>query len=82
MIITTTDNIEGYRIIKYFGIVVGYGEDIETSINDLIKKAKDFGANAIIVVRIENENIGDEEEYIVGYYAYGTAVKIEKKVRV
>ena len=86
MIITTTDTIDGYRIIKYLGIIA------------ISKDPKEFFGGIKIdklTERIESEAIekyGAETNAIVGLrffkyditsdgnvMAYGTAVKIEGK---
>ncbi|ACV23996.1 heavy metal-binding domain-containing protein [Methanocaldococcus fervens] len=84
MITTTTDNLEGFKIVKYLGVVIGYGDDPDDALEDLIDIAKNLGANAIIGIRIANElttEIISDENYAVPeltYYAYGTAVVVEK----
>ncbi|XRP96689.1 heavy metal-binding domain-containing protein [Methanocaldococcus sp. 16A] len=84
MITSTTDNLEGFKIIKYLGVVIGYGDDPDDALEDLIDVAKDMGANAVIGIRISNElttEIISDENYAVPeltYYAYGTAVIVEK----
>jgi uncharacterized protein YbjQ (UPF0145 family) len=84
MITSTTDNLEGFKIIKYLGVVIGYGDDPDDALEDLIEVAKEMGANAVIGIRISNEpttEIISDENYVVPeltYYAYGTAVIVEK----
>ncbi|WP_423793296.1 YbjQ family protein [Methanocaldococcus indicus] len=80
MLLTTTEKLEGYKILEYLGIVVGYGDDPEEALDDLEELALELGANAVIGIRIHNEPIVETGEDIVNnnYYAYGTAVKVEK----
>ncbi|XRO75110.1 heavy metal-binding domain-containing protein [Methanocaldococcus sp. 28A] len=84
MITSTTDNLEGFKIIKYLGVVIGYGDDPDDALEDLIDVAEDMGANAVIGIRISNElttEIISDENYVVPeltYYAYGTAVIVKK----
>ncbi|CAB3287930.1 conserved protein of unknown function [Methanocaldococcus lauensis] len=85
MITSTTDHLEGFKIVKYLGVVIGYGDDPEDALDDLIEVAKELGANAIIGVRISNEvmtEIACDKNYSIPeltYYAYGTAVIVEPK---
>ncbi|MEO2117661.1 MAG: heavy metal-binding domain-containing protein [Methanocaldococcus sp.] len=84
MITSTTDNLEGFKIVKYLGVVIGYGDDPDDALEDLIEVAKEMGANAVIGIRISNELTTEisNENYAVPeltYYAYGTAVLVEKE---
>jgi uncharacterized protein YbjQ (UPF0145 family) len=84
MITSTTDSLEGFKIIKYLDVVICYGDDPDDALEDLVDIAKDLGANAVIGIRISNElttEITCDENYVVPeltYYAYGTAVIVEK----
>lgn len=82
MIVTTTDNIEGYKIIEYLGLVNHSGTNgfllskgAKKITDELVKKVeKEIDADAIIGLRFINY-----DDVSVGkYHIYGTAVKIEK----
>ncbi len=81
--ISTTDHIPGYRIVKTIGLVLAVGEykmsrpqkAIYNALGDLIQQAKDRGGNAIIGLRISSAN-GSEAMAVV---VYGTAVRVEKE---
>ncbi len=104
MIITTTENIPGYRVTdvkgQAFGLVVrsrGLGGQLMASIRGLfggeiseytellevarqhaldrlVKNATVMGANAVVMMRFDSSEIGQQMSEIV---AYGTAVTIE-----
>ena len=104
MIVTTANNLEGYRITKQLGVVRGltvrsrsilgniggavqslfggnlsiYVELAETARREaydlLIKHAEEVGANAIIAMRYDANEI---MEGITEVLAYGTAVRVE-----
>jgi len=80
--VVTSDNLEGYRIVKYLGTVCGtthneglsskyLRESFSKNQNEMIKMAEELGANAIISLRIMN--MADTFSAIF----YGTAVIIE-----
>ena len=77
IIITTTPNIEGKKIIKYLGIItVGYSQGDHTHMSDTVKimvaQATELGANAIVGVGMIESN---EPKY--WGRLYGTAVIVE-----
>ncbi|WP_456472080.1 heavy metal-binding domain-containing protein [Methanocaldococcus sp.] len=74
MIVTTTETLEGYKIVEYIGIIVGCGDDPEDALTDLEEIGEELGANAIVGVKIFNEILDNE----ITYYAYGTAVRVKK----
>ncbi|BCW89544.1 hypothetical protein sos41_27100 [Alphaproteobacteria bacterium SO-S41] len=104
MIVTTANNLEGYRITKQLGVVRGltvrsrsilgniggavqslfggnlsiYVELAETARREaydlLIKHAEEVGANAIIAMHYDANEI---MEGITEVLAYGTAVRVE-----
>jgi len=75
MITTTTDNLEGYKITEYLGVVFG-SQSSEFNMNDPYSwKPSDISkqADAIVGIRIAIARDGGVSERIMG-----TAVKIEK----
>ncbi|NLZ39117.1 MAG: putative heavy metal-binding protein [Firmicutes bacterium] len=106
MLVTTTPNIEGRKIVAYRGIVFGEvisgvdfikdftaslrdffggrsgayeGELIEAreaAIDEMIKRAKDIGANAVVGVDIDYEVLGQNGSMLM-VTASGTAVVVE-----
>ncbi|ACX72656.1 protein of unknown function DUF74 [Methanocaldococcus vulcanius M7] len=83
MITSTTDTLDGFKIVEYLGVIIGYGDDPEDALEDLIDIAKNMGANAVIGIRISNELTAEisNENYSVPeltYYAYGTAVIVKR----
>jgi len=105
MIVVTTENIEGYKLVEVkgpvFGVIVrsrGLGGDILAGLKSLVggeikqytamledarkeamdrmtKNASEMDANAIIMMRFDSGEIGQNMSEIV---AYGTAVLVEK----
>jgi uncharacterized protein YbjQ (UPF0145 family) len=101
--ITTTNNIEGSKIVEYLGIVSGeavMGANIfrdmfagirdiiggrsgqyekkfrqakEVSIKEMIDRAKENGANAVVGVSVDYEMVG---ESMMMVSSHGTAVKV------
>ena len=64
MITTTTDNLEGFKIVKYLGVVIGYGDDPDDALEDLIEVAKEIGANAVLlIVSTLKEDVGEFLDY-------------------
>ena len=104
MIVTTTPNIEGKRIVEYKGIVTGeavlgahilkdifagirdviggrvggYEKELERAkemaLNEMIVRAKKLGANAIVNVRIDYEEMRGGMLLVC---CFGTAVVVE-----
>ena len=75
MITTTTDDLEGYKITEYLGVVFGF-QSTQLEMNDPYSwKPSDISkqADAIIGIRIAIARDGGVSERIMG-----TAVKIEK----
>ena len=105
MILTTTPNIEGYKILEYKGLVTGetiiganFIKDIfagirdivggrsksyekvlqegkETSIQEMMQRAQELGANAIVGIDIDYETIGQGGSMLM-VVCSGTAVRI------
>lgn len=105
MIITTTPNIEGYKILEYKGLVTGetiiganFIKDIfagirdivggrsksyekvlqegkETSIQEMMQRAQELGANAIVGIDIDYETVGQGGSMLMVAVS-GTAVRI------
>jgi len=93
VIIATTAQLEGRRIVKYLGLVgaeaiVGgvnlfrnYEEDLravrEHALEELTQQARERGANAVIGVRLDYEVIPHRPGNVLLVSAYGTAVVCE-----
>ena len=105
MILTTTPNIEGYKILEYKGLVTGetiiganFIKDIfagirdivggrsksyekvlqegkETSIQEMMQRAQELGANAIVGIDIDYETVGQGGSMLMEAVS-GTAVRI------
>ena len=105
MIITTTPNIEGYKILEYKGLVTGetiiganfikdflagirdivggrsksyekvLQEGKETSVREMMQRAQELGANAIVGIDIDYETVGQGGSMLMVAVS-GTAVRI------
>ena len=105
MILTTTPNIEGYKILEYKGLVTGetiiganfikdflagirdivggrsksyekvLQEGKETSVREMMQRAKELGANAIVGIDIDYETVGQGGSMLM-VACSGTAVRI------
>ena len=105
MILTTTPNIEGSKILEYKGLVTGetiiganFIKDIfagirdivggrsksyekvlqegkETSIQEMMQRAQELGANAIVGIDIDYETVGQGGSMLMVAVS-GTAVRI------
>ncbi len=81
--VTTTETIPGYKIVKTLGLVMAVGEyrmsrprkAVYNALGEILEQAKSRGGNAIVGLRI-NGTTGAEAEAII---VYGTAVKVEKE---
>ena len=106
MILTTTPNIEGYKILEYKGLVTGetiiganfikdffagirdivggrsksyekvLQEGKETSIQEMMQRAQELGANAIVGIDIDYETVGQGGSMLM-VACSGTAVRIQ-----
>lgn len=106
MIVVTTENIKGYKVLEVkgevFGLIVrsrGIGGNLmaglrsivggeiheytsmledarKQAIDRLVKNATAMGANAIVMMRFDSSEIGQNMSEVL---AYGTAVIIEKE---
>lgn len=90
MILTTTNNIEGYNIISYLGIVTGISTNKQSffkdNLEDNISVAKEIAfkqlkenafklkANAIVGIKVDIEFL--EQRYKTIVSVTGTAVKV------
>lgn len=80
-IVTTTPNVEGYMIEKYCGIVgeeyfIFNSDNMQESLSDMIDRAKQLGANAIVGLNIV---VWSDTSVFKGCnQAYGTAVRIRE----
>ena len=105
MIVVTTNDLPGYRVVKHLGMVKGltvrsrsvvgnigaaiqifFGGNItvytklaeqtrQEAFDLLIKNAQDMGANAILAMRYDANEIASAVTEVL---AYGTAVVVEK----
>ena len=105
MILTTTPNIEGYKILEYKGLVTGetiiganfmkdffagirdivggrsksyekvLQEGKETSVREMMQRAQELGANAIVGIDIDYETVGRGGSMLM-VACSGTAVRI------
>ena len=105
MILTTTPNIEGYKILEYKGLVTGetiiganfikdffagirdivggrsksyekvLQEGKETSVREMMQRAEELGANAIVGIDIDYETVGQGGSMLMVAVS-GTAVRI------
>ncbi len=105
MILTTTPNIEGYKILEYKGLVTGetiiganfikdflagirdivggrsksyekvLQEGKETSVREMMQRAHELGANAIVGIDIDYETVGQGGSMLM-VACSGTAVRI------
>ena len=105
MILTTTPNIEGYKILEYKGLVTGetiiganfikdffagirdivggrsksyekvLQEGKETSVREMMQRAQELGANAIVGIDIDYETVGEGGSMLM-VACSGTAVPI------
>lgn len=105
MILTTTPNIEGYKILEYKGLVTGetiiganfikdffagirdivggrsrsyekvLQEGKETSVREMMQRAEELGANAIVGIDIDYETVGQGGSMLM-VACSGTAVRI------
>lgn len=105
MILTTTPNIEGYKILEYKGLVTGEAiiganfikdflagirdivggrsksyekvlqEGKETSVREMMERAQELGANAIVGIDIDYETVGQGGSMLM-VACSGTAVRI------
>ncbi|MBW9154532.1 heavy metal-binding domain-containing protein [Clostridium estertheticum] len=106
MIVVTTENITGYRVLEVkgqvFGLIVrsrGLGGNImaglrslvggeiheytamledarKQALDRLVKNATVMGANAVVMMRFDSSEIGQNMSEVL---AYGTAIIIEKE---
>lgn len=106
MLVVTTENVKGYKVVdvkgEVFGLVVrsrGLGGNIvaglrslvggeiheytkmledarKQAIDRLVQNATAMGANAIVMMRFDSSEIGQNMSEVL---AYGTAVIIEKE---
>ncbi len=106
MLVVTTENIKGYKVMEVkgevFGLIVrsrGIGGNLmaglkslvggeihqytsmledarKQAIDRLVKNASAMGANAIVMMRFDSSEIGQNMSEVL---AYGTAVIIEKE---
>ena len=88
MLVTTTHNVEGKRILEYKGLVAGeailgagsyekvLNDARQTAVGEMTDKAEQLGANAVIGVDIDYETVGTNGSMLM-VTAAGTAVRTE-----
>lgn len=96
MLITTTPNIEGHHISRYYGVVTGetfidaafiaaYEEELqeakESALCKMEEHAMKLGANAVVGVNLHYQNIGVNGTQLM-VTASGTAVYYKVEVRI
>jgi len=82
IILVTTENIAGHRVVRTLGYVEGYGRKPKDASRQLLEEARTAGANAVVAVR------WSEMSYLTSwlwarrfsYRIYGTAVAVEPEV--
>lgn len=91
VLVTTTPNVEGYKITKYLGLVcsnayydnTGYSNRYSASsawnsiIDGIRSSAANMGADAVVGLQITNAGGGNDPFYC-HMIAQGTAVKLER----
>ena len=92
VLVTTTPNVEGYKITKYLGLVSSHAyydqnayrnphtaNSAWNSIIDGIRSsAASMGADAVVGLQITNAGAGNEDVFSYHMIAQGTAVKLER----
>lgn len=96
MLITTTPNIEGHHISRYYGVVTGetiidatlfnsYEEELreakETALRKMEEQAVKLGANAVVGVELHYATVGINGTMLM-VTANGTAVYYKIEVRI
>ncbi|MBO4591721.1 MAG: heavy metal-binding domain-containing protein [Eubacterium sp.] len=79
ILVTTTNGFEGYVVTDYMGIVTGHSTLSSEAENQLVKAAKQKGANAVIGV---NMTYAPLEAGSYDVIASGTAVKVSRSVNI
>ena len=107
VLVTTTPNIEGYRITSYLGPIViptvgagnlvrdwfagftdvfggrsqsyqkVFARFLNQGVKEMMRQAKENGANAVVNLRIETTNMSAGKS-VISIILYGTAVVIER----
>jgi uncharacterized protein YbjQ (UPF0145 family) len=107
VLVTTTPNIEGYRIASYLGPIViptvgagnlvrdwfagftdvfggrsqsyqkVFARFLNQGVREMMRQAKENGANAVVNMRIETTNMSAGKS-VISIILYGTAVVIER----
>jgi uncharacterized protein YbjQ (UPF0145 family) len=107
VLVTTTPNIEGYRITSYLGPIViptvgagnlvrdwfagftdvfggksqsyqkVFARFLNQGVREMMRQAKENGANAVVNLRIETTNMSAGKS-VISIILYGTAVVIER----
>ena len=87
MLLTTTNTVEGKRVVHYYGVVSGVGgrsssyeqvlrEAKATALKELQDEAAALGANAVIGIDLDYETVGGNGSMLM-VTASGTAVYLE-----
>jgi len=78
LIVTTTDFVEGYRVVEYLGIVdamAGCGGDCDPVYKNMLQRARELGADAVLGVRYVVTGGERGSAWVV---MNGTAVRLER----
>jgi uncharacterized protein YbjQ (UPF0145 family) len=92
VLVTTTPNVEGYKITKYLGLVCsnayydnnGYsnlysaGRAWEVITDNVRSSAERMGADAVVGLQITSAGAGEERGFLYHMLVQGTAVKLER----
>jgi uncharacterized protein YbjQ (UPF0145 family) len=79
MLIATTNDLPGYRIDEVYGELKGLTKQLmqsrEEALARLVEAATSRGANAVVAMRFDANEVSSGYQEIV---AYGTAVRVTK----
>ena len=92
VLLTTTPNVEGYKITKYLGLVSSHAyydrnayrnphtanSAWKTITSGVQSSAESMGADAVVGLQITNAGAGSEDLFSFHMIVQGTAVKLEK----
>ncbi|MDJ0810158.1 MAG: heavy metal-binding domain-containing protein [Desulfobacterales bacterium] len=92
LIVSTTPQLEGYRIERYIGVVFGdavfdaafskieahFARDRAVAVHSMVRKAREIGANAVIGLSFNCGSFQRQgsKREICTISAYGTAVRV------
>ena len=95
IIVSTTPQLEGFAVERYFGVVSGdvvfdatftrleqnFARDRAMAVHSMVRKARDIGANAVIGLSFNCGSFHRQgsKKEVCSISAYGTAVKIKPR---